>query len=536
MDLEGSQSPGGSHCCARRLVEPPVGNSPPSEDLPAWVRTKRTEAALDEWKGRLVDQTKDLFAVASFDGYFKHVNAAWLPTLGYTPEEVLAVPYESLIMEEDREPTRRVADNLSEGETVLRFRNRYLTKAGGFRWLDWTAVPDMPAELIYCVAHDVTEQVALEEVARLSEQRLRLILKMAISAVIEATADGVVTDWNDSAEQIFGWTREEMLGRSIAETIVPPRYREAHTRGIRHFAQTGEGPVLGQTLEIFGLHKDGREFPLELSISPVSEERGTSVIAFARDITARKRAEEDLLASRSEAKRLDGLKSEFVAFVSHEFRNGLVGIQGFSDIMRTEVLSEAEVREYAADINNDALRLNRMITEMLDLDRIESGRMALQLSEIDILELIAAAVERALASTSKHRISVQGEQDLPRISADSDRLTQVITNLLSNAVKYSPDGGDITVSVGSDESAVHIAIEDHGLGIPAAFLSRIFERYERYERRATDQITGTGLGLPIARKIVELHGGSVAVESREGQGSVFTIHLPIARGVEAIGT
>ena len=252
------------------------------------------------------------------------------------------------------------------------------------------------------------------------------------------------------------------------------------------------------------------------------------LLIMLEDITARREVEMAAAASLAALERLDGLKSEFVAVVSHEFRTALVGIQGFSEIMRDETLSDAEVREYATDINMDALRLSRMITEMLDLDRIESGRMTLHLSQVDMLDLVTAAVERARASTSNHTISVRCEQRPPRFSGDSDRLSQVLTNILSNAIKYSPKGGDITVSLGSNATGLSIAIQDQGLGIPADFLGRVFDRYERYESSAADRIIGTGLGLPIAHQIVEMHGGSITVASPEGHGTVFTIHLPFA--------
>ena len=173
--------------------------------------------------------------------------------------------------------------------------------------------------------------------------------------------------------------------------------------------------------------------------------------------------------------------------------------------------------------NIDALRLSRMITEMLDLDRIESGRMTRHLSEIDMPELITAAVERAQASTSKHRISVRCEHDVPRISGGSDRLSQVMAKVLSNAVKYSPDGGDITVSLLSDATGLSIVVEDQGLGIPADYLGRVFEKYECYESSATDRPAS------IYRRVVRHSGSASRGRSPRGRDSLTgsTAALPV---------
>jgi signal transduction histidine kinase len=227
-------------------------------------------------------------------------------------------------------------------------------------------------------------------------------------------------------------------------------------------------------------------------------------------------------------------KSEFVSIVSHEFRTPLTGIQGFSEMMRDEDLTPSEVKEYASDINKDAQRLNRMITEMLDLDKMEAGRMILHPEPMDLNAIVRDAADRVRPNAPGHPITLTLAPDLPELTADRDRLTQVVANLLSNAVKYSPTGGEIVVTTSTDDGAIRLTVTDHGMGIPPDKLESIWERYARIETDVTRGIQGTGLGLPIVRQIVTMHGGRVWAESEIGRGSVFHVVLPLAAGSQAV--
>jgi signal transduction histidine kinase len=243
----------------------------------------------------------------------------------------------------------------------------------------------------------------------------------------------------------------------------------------------------------------------------------TTVEAFSRQAQAVEQLE-----------RLNRAKSEFVSIVSHEFRTPLTGIQGFSEMMRDEQLSMEEMREYAGDINKDVQRLNRMINEMLDLDRMESGRMTIHREAMDLNAVVDEAVDRVRPNAPNHTLTLDLQPDLPQFQGDRDRLTQVASNLLNNAVKYSPTGGRITLTTRAQGDQLLFDVRDEGLGIPKEALETIFERYSRVDSQATKDIQGTGLGLPIVRQIVQLHGGRVWAESELGRGSVFHVALPLA--------
>jgi len=230
---------------------------------------------------------------------------------------------------------------------------------------------------------------------------------------------------------------------------------------------------------------------------------------------------------------LSKLRSEFVSIVSHEFRTPLTGIQGFSEMMRDDDLTIPQMREYAGDINKDSRRLARLITDMLDLDRMESGRMTLNAEPVDLNRIVSDAAAQFRLNAADHPIELDLDARLHHFIGDPDRLTQVVTNLVSNAIKYSPAGGAVELRTEREDGIVTLTVTDHGMGIPAEKLEKIFDRYSRVETAETRSIQGTGLGLPIVRQIVQLCEGKVWATSESGQGSVFHVQLPF---VEAAAT
>jgi PAS domain S-box-containing protein len=274
---------------------------------------------------------------------------------------------------------------------------------------------------------------------------------------------------------------------------------------------------------------DGSEVWLHWSVTSVRKPGGQIdyFLAMFEDITAKHEAEETAMANLAGLERLNQLKSEFVSMVSHEFRTALVGIQGFSEILRDESMGTDEVKGLATDINKDAQRLNRMIGEMLDLDRMEAGKIRLTPKPVDLNALIRDVIERAQVSSERHEMRTDLDQALPIVSADPDRLVQVVSNLLSNAIKYSPDGGQVGVTTRAEDGMVRVSVTDQGIGIAPEFVNRLFGRYERFESNRTSKVVGTGLGLAISRQIVELHGGRIWVDSQVGHGSNFQFTVPI---------
>ena len=386
-----------------------------------------------------------------------------------------------------------------------------------------------------------------DEILRATVDELAKVL--GVSRAVVATGDSeakldVIYEWTAEGEAAVGLGPRDLpvsrlaarLGRTLFVTDVRKDHRFSDPKTASALGRLGVIAIAATPIRIGGrfaaslalVHTDRpREWTADdarLIDSVAHELRGA--IAQAEAFAQQREAVGEL-------ERLSRAKSDFVSIVSHEFRTPLTGIQGFSEMMQSEDLTIDEMREYAGDINKDAHRLNRMITEMLDLDKMESGRMELHREPVDLNAIVSEAADRVRPNAPHHPLSLRLDPMVGEMSGDRDKLTQVMANLLNNAVKYSPNGGEIVVSTRVEGNSAHIVVRDHGLGIPKEALETIFERYGRVESLATRHIQGTGLGLPIVRQIVQLHGGAVWVESTVGEGSVFHVTLP--RGAAARG-
>ncbi len=361
---------------------------------------------------------------------------------------------------------------------------------------------------------------------------LNQVIVQAPLGIARVGVDMKIIDANPRLGILLHTKPTEMIGDSVAH-FLPPDELE---RVVQTFQPLWSGAVDTIESDSHALRADGTTVWLHWSATSIKQRAGHTdfFLAMFEDATAEHTAQEAAMANLAGLERLSKLKSEFVSLVSHEFRTALVGIQGFSEMIRDQDLAPDEAKAFAGDINSDAQRLNRMITEMLDLDRIEAGRMTLNIAPLDLNVILAEAAQRARATSAKHSIVTRLDPALPAVRGDSDRLFQVVSNLLSNAVKYSPGGGEILVTSQVQDGAVQVNVRDHGLGIPPEFVTRLFGRYERYEDKNKAKIIGTGLGLAITHQIVEMHGGKIWVDSTVGTGSEFhftvPVHVPAAAG------
>lgn len=261
--------------------------------------------------------------------------------------------------------------------------------------------------------------------------------------------------------------------------------------------------------------------------------RIAGIVSVESDITALKEPERRVAealakerATTAELERVSAAKSSFVSMVSHEFRTPLTAIQGYADLIAEYPLSEAEVREYAGEVVRAAERLARMTADVLALDRLQARGLTLDLAPTDLNRVADDVVNLLRPSAPRHAFALALDPDLPIVLADADRLAQVVTNLVGNAIKYAPAGGTITLTTRRLEDRVRLLVRDEGVGIAPDMLERIFEPYVRI-RAAGQAVTGSGLGLPIARHLVALHGGRLWAEREPGRGSTFVVELPI---------
>jgi PAS domain S-box-containing protein len=377
----------------------------------------------------------------------------------------------------------------------------------------------------------------LSEALHRRRRQFDALLDHSLDAVIIADGEGRIRTWNVRAEQLFGWSRDEVLGRELADTIVPPSLREAHRRGFERYLATGEGPVLNRLVELPALRRDGVEIPVEIAITPVR--LGSTVIfsAFLRDISGRKRVEAERAAfldreqkARSEAEAANRAKDEFLTVLSHELRTPLNAVYGWSRMLRAHQLDEAAAARALEAIDRNVNAQVQLIDDLLDVARVITGKMRLDVRPVDLTVVIEGALDAVRPAAGAKAIRLQHVLD-PRagpITGDPARLQQVVWNLLSNAVKFTPKGGRVQVHLQRVNSHVEIVVSDTGQGIAPEILPFVFDRFRQADSSSTRAYSGLGLGLALVKHLVELHGGSVVAQSPgQGKGATFAVKLPL---------
>jgi PAS domain S-box-containing protein len=365
--------------------------------------------------------------------------------------------------------------------------------------------------------------------ARAVESRYRNLFEQLPIGVYRATADGRVMDANPALLLITGFADLAAIrGVRVFDMCADPRDRSALLERLAR-----DGVVID--FEVHVTRADGVLAWVRCDVRALRDDDGlpAGYDGLLIDIGERKRAEAEVRSSLAALERMDEAKTNFLATVSHEFRTALFGIQGYSEMLSNRERPPAAVMQYAGGINKDVQRLGRLISDLLDLARMESGQEQLHLEEVDLSELITEAAGRAGAGTDRHDFAISVAAGLPRVQADRDQLAQVLSNLLGNAVKYSPAGGEIAISAGEHPDGVLVEVRDQGMGISPDLIDSVFEPYQRSEAPETRAIKGTGLGLPIVRQIVALHGGRAWAESPDGAGSTFRFTLPLGSRPES---
>lgn len=503
-----------------------------------------------------------LFAISDPEtGRHLDVNDRWLTTMGWRREEVIGRTASELGVWADPGDRDRLVARLAEFGTIRDFETRFRTRSGIER--EFLIAGEMIEldgfQRLLLVAHDVTDrnnaQRALgrlnAELEQRVEQRTRQLreenrrregIQRRLEAIMDGVADAIVSadgagriqGFNAAAQSMFGWSEQEALGMPLS-TLMPEPYASRHDRFMDTFLSSGQPTVIGMGRELPARRKDGTVFPVEVALSHLRLEQEDVFIAAIRDITERREAEEQLRTAKETAETANHAKSAFLSSMSHELRTPMNAILGFAqllEVMGGEALTDTQ-RDYIGHILSAGNHLLALINDVLDLSKIETGRVALSLEPVAVAPVAENTASLLQAVADRHGVTVlplEVPASLPRVWADHTRLGQILLNLATNAVKYNRPHGTVRLHAGPSprhEDMVTVAVTDTGRGIAAERRQDLFVPFNRLGAES-GPIEGSGIGLSIAKQLVEMMGGAIGCDSVVGQGSTFWVDLPVA--------
>lgn len=366
-----------------------------------------------------------------------------------------------------------------------------------------------------------------------SERQLAQVLNSVVDGIITIDAHGNVLMFNPAAENIFGYTSDEVVGNNIS-MLMPPKDAADHDESLDRYEKTGKANIIGFGREVFGLHKDGTIFPIDLAINQVEIDGKKMFTGVVRDITERKKAESALIEAKDAAERANRVKSEFMANMSHELRTPLNAIIGFSEVARTEMfgpMGNDKYIEYSGDIQDSAQHLLDLINDILDMARIEANKIELHEETFDVSDIVKTPMH--LVDAGKVRLCSNIPTTLPLLRADKRRVKQILLNLLSNAVKFTPESGEVRVEARVlDGGGIEISVYDTGIGMTKDQIVRALRPFEQIDTGLNRKYEGTGLGLPLAERLSRLNGAKLEIESEEGRGTCARVCFEADRTVE----
>jgi PAS domain S-box-containing protein len=505
-------------------------------------------AVAQAYLAAIVDSADDAILSKDIDGIIRSCNRAAERLFGYTAAELIGRPVRILIPADRQAEEDHILARIRGGERVDHFETKRITKDGQLIDISLTVSPvrDSTGTIIGAskIARDITAQLRAATELAAQQAWFRVTLASIGDAVIAADAGGRVSYMNATAERLTGWRLASAQGRPLGDVfqIVSEKTREPVENPAELVMRVGE--IVGLANHTLLISRDGAEYPITDSAAPIRDAEGRmlGVVLVFRDVMEERRAEgaiaeqrERLLEAeriaRAEAERASRVKDEFVAMVSHELRTPLNAILGWTQLTLKARHDPAAVERGLEVIVRNTRVQAQLISDLLDISRIVSGKIALQIQLVSLPSIVGEAIETVQQEAAAKSIALRTELDdaVGVVAGDPARLQQVVWNLVSNAVKFTPSGGHVVVKLRGMDGHAQIIVADDGVGMRPEFLPHVFDRFHQADRSITRRFGGLGLGLSIVKHLVELHGGAVRAESAgEGKGSTFVITLPTA--------